>query len=440
MINNTIKQIPYNHEAEQAVLGAMIMESQCIDFVIEQLSTEDFYVKKHQDIFHTINEMFMNNKKIDMVTLSETLNQLFKYKKIDYKQYIMEFVEITPTAANVKEYIKILKNKSALRKIIELSQNMLQSATSENETPNNIMEYAEQKIYSMINNKINNEATHIQKIILEFYDNLRSLVETDEKLSGVKSGFNKIDETISGLNNSDLILIASRPGMGKTSFALNIALNAAKNFEDGSIVIFQLEMSKEQLITKLLSSEALIDSRKLKIGELNHDEWLNLANSTKKLSDLKIYIDDNPLITVTEMKARCRRIKNLKLVVIDYLQLMQTNKKTNNRTQEIADISRSLKIMAKEFNIPIICLSQLSRALEQRSEKNKKPILSDLRESGAIEQDADIVMFIYRSDYYNVNNDNIAEIIIAKNRHGPTDTIKLQWIPEYTKFSDKETL
>ncbi|MCI6831940.1 MAG: replicative DNA helicase, partial [Clostridiales bacterium] len=303
-----------------------------------------------------------------------------------------------------------------------------------------IAEAAEQKIYAVRHGREVRGLSHIKSVIMDVYSRLDELSRSDSGLPGLPTGYPELDRQLTGLNKSDLILIAARPGMGKTAFALNLALNAAKKSEK-DVVLFQLEMSKDQLASRLLSQEALIDSQKLKTGELDPDDWVKIARASNRLAKTHIYVDDNPAVTVAEIKAKCRRLgDNLGLIVIDYLQLMQSGKRTENRVNEIADISRSMKIMAKELDVPVICLSQLSRAVEKREDKH--PLLSDLRESGAIEQDADIVLFIYRDDYYNDESEdkNVAEIIIAKNRHGSTGSLKLQWVGQYTTFSNPDRI
>ena len=351
----------------------------------------------------------------------------------------MQLMDVTPTAAGVREYAAIVRDKSMLRAIAAAGAEIEKLALEGGGAAADIAELAEQKIYNVRQGREIKGLSPIKSVIMDLYAQLDERSRSDSDIPGLTTGFRDLDHALTGLNKSDLILVAARPGMGKTAFALNIALNAAKASKK-DVVVFQLEMSKDQLAGRFLASEALIESQKLKTGNLSEDDWIKIARATNVLAKTRIYVDDNPAITVAEIKAKCRRLGDgLGLIVIDYLQLMQSGGRRNdNRTQEVAEISRALKIMAKELNVPVVCLSQLSRAAEQRADK--KPMLSDLRESGAIEQDADIVLFIYRDDYYNDDseNKNVAEILIAKNRHGATGSVNLQWIGQYTTFSSQD--
>ena len=384
--------------------------------------------------------MFTNSQRIDAVTVLNELKLNGIYDEAGGRAYLAQVMEITPTAAGVREYAQIIRDKSMLREIAAAASDIETMAYEGAGEAGDIAEAAEQKIYAVRHGREVRGLSHIKSVIMDVYSRLDELSRSDSGLPGLPTGYPELDRQLTGLNKSDLILIAARPGMGKTAFALNLALNAAKKSEK-DVVLFQLEMSKDQLASRLLSQEALIDSQKLKTGELDPDDWVKIARASNRLAKTHIYVDDNPAVTVAEIKAKCRRLgDNLGLIVIDYLQLMQSGKRTENRVNEIADISRSMKIMAKELDVPVICLSQLSRAVEKREDKH--PLLSDLRESGAIEQDADIVLFIYRDDYYNDESEdkNVAEIIIAKNRHGSTGSLKLQWVGQYTTFSNPDRI
>lgn len=433
------RQLPQSAEAEQAVIGSMLIDPECIPVVIEQLRPDDFYTEENRRIFETVYSMFNNAMRIDAVTVLDQLKSAGLYDDAGGRAYLMQLMDVTPTAAGVQEYAAIVRDKSMLRAIAAAGAEIEKLAFEGGGTAADIAELAEQKIYNVRQGREIKGLSHIKSVIMDLYAQLDERSRSDSDIPGISTGFRDLDHALTGLNKSDLILVAARPGMGKTAFALNIALNAAKSSKK-DVVVFQLEMSKDQLASRFLATEALIESQKLKTGNLAEDDWIKIARATNVLAKTRIYVDDNPAITVAEIKAKCRRLgEGLGLIVIDYLQLMQSGgRKSDNRTQEVAEISRSLKIMAKELNVPVVCLSQLSRAAEQRADK--KPMLSDLRESGAIEQDADIVMFIYRDDYYNEDSEdkNVAEIIIAKNRHGATGSVHLQWIGQYTTFSSQD--
>ena len=433
------RQLPQSLEAEQAVIGAMLIDPACVAEVIELLRPEDFYAEEHQRIFETIYSMFNSARKIDPVTVLDQLKAQGYYDDAGGRAYLMQLMEVTPTSANVKEYAAIVRDKSMLRAIATAAGEIQTMAFSGAGSAAEIAELAEQKIYAVRQGREIKGLAPIKSIIMDLYAQLDERSRSDSDIPGLTTGFRDLDVALTGLNKSDLILVAARPGMGKTAFALNIALNAAKA-SGKAVAVFQLEMSKDQLAARFLASEALLDSQKLKTGNLNQDDWIKIARATSVLAKTHLFVDDNPAITVAEIKAKCRRLgDSLGLIVIDYIQLMQTGgRRSENRVQEVAEISRGLKIMAKELNVPVVCLSQLSRAAEQRADK--RPMLSDLRESGAIEQDADIVMFIYRDDYYVAESDekNVAEIILAKNRHGATGTVELQWIGQYTTFSSRD--
>ena len=432
------RQSPYSVEAEQAVLGSMLISSACVPGVIEQLKPEDFYVETNRLIFDTISQMFTEGRPIDPVTVLDEMKAA-GYKNHANREYFLQLIETTPSATNVEEYTAIVRGKSMLRELQQASSEIIDMTRQEEEDPQTIADLAEQKIYAVRQGREVKGFASINEAIREVYDQLDELAANPGKLPGIPTGFSMLDQYIGGLNKSDLILMAARPGMGKTAIALNMALHAARK-SGKTLVIFHLERSKSQLATRLLSSEALVDSKKLRMGNLNDDDWQRMAGATDLLQRLPILIDENSGITVPEMKAKCRRLgKDLGLIVIDYLQLMHSPKHSDNRVQEVAEISRSLKIMAKELQVPVLCCSQLSRGPESRSDK--RPMLSDLRESGSIEQDADIVLFIYRDDYYNNESEkkNAAELIVAKNRHGETGTVELQWMGQFTSFATQET-
>ena len=437
-----LRQLPHSTEAEQAVLGSMLIDPRCVPEVIDKLRPDDFYLQQNRDIYETIYSMFNYSMTIDPVTVLENMKQNGVYDENQSRGYLLQLMDTTPTAANVKEYIDILKDNTLQRRVAETAGDLLAMVRQGSDTGQDILEAAEQRIYAIRQGRSAQGLEPLSKILVDVFDQLQELSMSGSEVPGMATGFGDLDRTLTGFHGSELILLAARPGMGKTSFALNVLLHAGK-FSGKSVVFFSLEMSREQLATRLISSEAFLDNKKLMTGKLSPDDWDKVTLASTALAHTKIYIDDNPSLSVADMNAKCRRIEDLGMVVIDYLQLMQSSGSTTryageNRQQVVADISRALKIMAKELHVPVLCLSQLSRANESRSDK--RPMLSDLRESGAIEQDADVVMFLYRDDYYNKDSDkrNQAECIIAKNRRGETTTIPLQWLPEFTAFSSVE--
>ena len=434
------RQMPHSGEAEQAVLGAMLIEERCVPTVVERLTPDDFYIRQNREIYEAIYSMFNAAKKIDPVTVLDEMRLNGTYNEQSSYSYILQLMAVTPGPSNAPRYVDIIKDKTLLRRIAETMGDvtaMIQDGSSGQE----VLDEAETRIYGIRQGRSVRGLEHISTVILSVYDRLNVLAESGRAVPGLSTGLVDLDRAISGLNNSDLILLAARPGMGKTSMALNILLETGK-YSGKTVVFFSLEMSREQLAMRLISNESFVDNKKLVTGNLSDQDWSDIAAAAAVLNQTKILIDDNPSLTVADMNAKCRRVEDLGLVVVDYLQLMQgaggKSDRGENRQQIVSDISRSLKIMAKELNVPVICLSQLSRGPESR--QNKRPMLSDLRESGAIEQDADIVMFLYRDDYYDdtSENHNIAECIIAKNRHGETRTVELQWLPEYTTFQNLE--
>lgn len=436
-----LRQMPHSTEAEQAVLGSMLIDPRCVPDVVEGLVVEDFYLSVNRNIYETIYGMFNFSITIDPVTVLEHMRQNGFYDEKS-AAYLLQLMEITPTSANVKEYIAIVRDKSLLRRIAETAGELTALVQEGADTAQAVLEAAEQKIYAIRQGRNAQGLEHISTVLLNVFDRLNELAASGDAIPGLATGLTDLDTALTGLNPSELVLLAARPGMGKTSFALNVLLHAGKH-SGKTAVFFSLEMSREQLASRLIASEAFVDSKKLMTGRLTEEDWDKVAMAAAALNQTSIFIDDNPTLSVADMNAKCRRVENLGLVVIDYLQLMQsaggkTRYSGENRQQVVSDISRALKIMSKELNVPVLCLSQLSRANESRSDK--RPMLSDLRESGAIEQDADVVMFLYREDYYNreTENRNLAECIIAKNRRGETGTVELQWLPEFTAFSNLE--
>ena len=436
-----LRQMPHSVEAEQAVLGSMLIDSRCVPEVIDQLRPDDFYLRQNREIYESIYSMFNYSMTIDPVTVLENMKKNGTYDEANSRGYVLQLMDATPTAANVKEYVSILKDKTLLRRVAETAGELTAQIQQGTETGQDMLEMAEQRIYAIRQGRAARGLTPISQVMIETYERLNELAASDNAIPGLSTGLVDLDRAISGLNKSDLILLAARPGMGKTSMALNILLEAGKK-SGKNVVFFSLEMSREQLAMRLIASECFVDNKKLVTGKLTDDDWEKVAAAADSLNQSKILIDDDSTVTVADINAKCRRVDNLGLVIIDYLQLMQSaggkTRSGDNRQQIVSDISRSLKIMAKELNVPVLCLSQLSRANEGRTDK--RPMLSDLRESGAIEQDADIVMFLYREGYYNkdTENPNLAECIIAKNRHGETRTVELQWLPEFTTFGNME--
>lgn len=434
-------KLPFSMEAEQSVLGAILLDSSCLDRVAEILPRSDyFHLNNHKIIYETMLEMFSQGKNIDFVTLLEELKKDSVFDSSNGKTYLMELAQVVPSISNVHTYAYIVRDNYDIRTLITTSREIIEDATQGTYDASVLLDSAEQKIFDIRRGKNMQGLQRINESIIETFDRLDILNSDDSSMyQGVPTGIGDLDATITGLNKSDLILLAARPGMGKTSFALNIARHVAVK-EKKKVAFFSLEMTREQLTSRLLSTEAMVHGVKLRTGKLEEDEWVRLIEAGDILSKTELYFDDTPGITVPEMKAKLRRLKDVDLVIIDYLQLMSSAKRIDNRVQEISEITRNLKIMAKEINVPVLTLSQLSRASEQRSEH--RPMLSDLRDSGSIEQDADIVLFLYRNDYYKngevVEEDydkNSGECIVAKNRHGETRTIPLHWQGEYMRFT-----
>ena len=433
------RQLPQSLEAEQAVLGSILIDSRCLTDVIGILRPEDFYLQQNREIYETIYTMFNFSQTIDPVTVLDKMRELGVYHDKS-RDYVLQLMEITPTAANAVRYANIVREKAMLRGLADASSDISEMVYNQVGAPSEILENAEKKIYALRKGERGDSLEHIGVTLHKVFDRLTELSQSDSAIPGMSTGMRDLDKKINGLNNSDLLLVAARPAMGKSAFALNLALNVAKKYNK-TVAIFNLEMSREQLAMRLLAIESFVDGQKMQTGKLTEEEWSKLCMASASLSQTDIRIDDNPSITVAEMNAKCRRVENLGMVVIDYLQLMNGSgygKGGDSRVNVVSEISRSLKIMAKELNVPVICLSQLSRGPESRTDK--RPMLSDLRESGAIEQDADEVLFLYRDEYYNENTEDkgIAECIVSKNRHGEVGTVKLQWIPQYQTFADRE--
>lgn len=428
------RQLPFSLEAEQAVLGSILIDPSCLDSM--DMTAEDFYLSEHKEIFEAMQRMYITSRNIDAVTLIDALTAAGTYDEAGGREYLTAIANAVPVADNAADYAKIVHDKATLRRIIATAESVAESAYA-GESAESVIEMAESGIYGISDQKERKSFTDIRTGILSVYENLRNLSEDPERFRGVSTGYTELDKIIIGMNRSDLILVGARPGMGKTAFTMNIAVNAAKKTQK-TVCIFSLEMSAEQLISRMMCSEAQIPSYAMRTGELSGEQWKAAAYAASSLSDVNIIIDDTPGISVGQIKSRLRRVKNLGLVVIDYLQLMQSDTTTGNRVQEVGDISRGLKLLAKELDVPVICCAQLPRSPESRPDK--RPMLSDLRESGSIEQDADIVMFLYRDDYYKdeKSENAVAEVIVAKNRHGSLDKARLGWIGQYTKFVNLE--
>ena len=446
--SSIIRQMPVSVEAEQALLGSIIVNPDSFDKVGGMISADDFYVQEHKHIYNALLKMYAQSKTIDVVTLINALVEQGDRDEAGGIQYITLIAESVPSAANVKDYAKIVKDKSTLRRLINVCDEINNDAYNESDV-RAVVDSAEQRIFDLSHNSDSKEFRHIRDVLQNVYKDLENVSESKGAVSGAKTGFSGLDRMLVQMGKGDLVIVGARPGMGKTSFALNIATNVAKSSKK-SVAIFSLEMSGEQLVTRIISSEALVDSHSLRTGQLSPEDWDNIADVISSLSGCDIYIDDTSAITTTEMKSKLRRLPNLGLVVIDYIGLMQTTANTDNRAQQVGEISRNLKIMAKDFGIPIVCCAQLNRGTESRPGAGKRPTLADLRDSGSIEQDADIVLFLYRDEYYKdisgaqgddasaADSANTAEIIVAKNRHGSVGNIKMGWIGQFTKFRTLE--
>ncbi|MGN0669655.1 MAG: replicative DNA helicase [Oscillospiraceae bacterium] len=438
--------LPYNPDAEQSVLGCVLLDGGVLGEIIGTLHPEHFYAQLNRDIFAVMTQMYMTSERIDVVTvLDACMRQSVFESADDAKKYLTTVMEAVPSVSSIAKYAGIVTEKYLLRSLILASKEIIDAATAGAENANDIVDYAEQRIYNIRAGVENKSLTHISGIVFDRVKALNELVKATAAnggqpvMSGLPTGFLELDRRIFGLNRSDLLILAARPGMGKTSFAMNIAVNVGKKYRDKEICVFSLEMSKEQIVARMINSEALLPSEAMKTGKVAADKWKQIMESADILSQLPIYIDDTPGCNVSTIKSKLRRMKNLGVVIIDYLQLMTAVSNFHgNRVAEISEITRQLKVMAKELNVPVIALSQLARGPEQRPDK--RPLLSDLRDSGSIEQDADIVMFLYRNAYYDKTdpNQNVCECIVAKNRHGETGTAILGWQGEYTRFTNVE--
>lgn len=432
------KAQPNDILAEQAVLGAMLVDKDAVIASIEVLKSEDFYREDNKEIYAAMLELYSIGKSIDMITLKDQLTLRGTLDKVGGISYIASLVDNVPAVSNVENYIKIVEEKSVIRNLIKTANEIIRNCYSGTEDVDALVEQAEKRIFDVVQERNSRGYASIREILINVFDEIEEISKSGQSISGLESGFIDLDAKTSGLNKSALLIVAARPAMGKSAFVLNIASYVAKH-QKTPVMIFNLEMSKEEVTKRILCAESEVDSTKVKNATLESEDWLKLGEASGRLSDMPIYIDDTPGLTSAELRAKCRKAKlekNIGLVIIDYLQLMESKNKSSSRQQEVSEISRSLKILAKELNIPVIALSQLSRATESRTDH--RPMLSDLRESGSIEQDADIVMFLHREDYYDANTEkkNVAEVIIAKNRSGSTGTVELAWIPEYTKFAN----
>jgi len=435
-----MKTPPHNNDAEQSVIGSMIMDKEAILTASEIIVKEDFYNNYFGILFDTMVDLYNEERPVDLITLQNRLKENDSPSELVSLEYIRNLVSAVPTSANVKHYAQIVKEKSVLRRMIKTTEGIANKCYLDKDKLDDILEMAEKEVFNIVQTRGTKEFKDIKDIMLDAINSIALVAKNQGSVTGIATGFYDLDYKTAGLQKSDLILIAARPSMGKTAFVLNIAEHAILKL-DVPTVLFSLEMSKDQLAKRILAMNSKVNSQSIRTGNLQNDDWVNVMESARLISNTNLVIDDTSGITVTELRSKCRKLKlekNIGLVIIDYLQLMSGNKKSESRQQEISEISRSLKSLAREIDCPVIALSQLSRAVEQRPDK--RPMLSDLRESGAIEQDADIVMFIYRDEYYNQDTEDIgvAEIIIGKQRNGPTGTIKLAWQSEFTKFANLE--
>jgi len=440
MNQDIIKKLPFSMLAEQALLGSILIDPPALTQISDTVRAEDFHLSEHRQIYTAMKQLSLLNHDIDHITLLDELEKEKVYNRDEAEIYLRTLADAVPNALNIKDYARIVLEKSLMRRLIETCSKISERAYSEQENVGELIEYAAAQMSEIAMGRDSRGFVTMTSMLEVIFRNLSILYDDPTAFDGIQTGYSDLDNTLAGIGQSDLVLVGARPGMGKTSFCLNIALNYARRTKE-KVAIFSLEMSSEQLVTRMLSSYAMVDSYNMRTGRLSTQDWQKLANSVVDLAGVNVLIDDTPNITVSGMKAKLRREGKIGLVVIDYLQLMQGDKHTDNRVQEVADISRNLKLMAKELHVPIICCSQLSRGTEGRT--SKRPMLSDLRESGSIEQDADTVIFIYRDEYYmdasgkkdiDITKAPVAEIIVAKNRHGSTGTVKLNWIGRYTTF------
>ena len=433
------RTMPYNEEAEQSVIGAMVMDAEAINVAAEMLTGEDFYKKQYGIVFETMVELHNDGKPVDIVTLQSKLREKNVPAEISSLEFMREIISWVPTSANIRSYASIVAKNATLRKLIRVTEEIENACYAAKEPLEVILEETEKKVFNIVQNRNTGEIVPIRQVVVNAMAKIESAAKSKGTVTGIPTGFLDLDRRTAGLQPSDLILIAARPSMGKTAFVLNIAQHVAFK-QNMAVAIFSLEMSKEQLVNRMFSLESKVDAQNLRTGQLSEADWEQLIESAGTIAQSHLIIDDTPGISIAEMRSKCRKFKmdhDLKLIIIDYLQLMSGSGRSESRQQEISEISRSLKALARELSVPVIALSQLSRAVEQRPDH--RPMMSDLRESGAIEQDADVVMFIYREDYYNKETDrkDIAEIIVAKQRNGPIGTDELVWLPHYTQFANK---
>lgn len=429
------RRMPFSLEAEQSLLGSILIDPACMDDIAATITADDFYMPEHTEIFRAMQSMYLKSKSIDVVTLIEELVQSGTYDESGGREYLRLVADAVPTAANARDYANIIRDKAILRQLIEAGEDIAEAAYAGDDEAETLVEYAEGKIFRIAEGRENKSFVHIRDALIQVYDRLTMLQQNPDALRGTPTGFEALDNVIVGMGEADLVLVGARPGMGKTSFAMNVATEAALKTKK-TVCVFNLEMSADQLANRMLSSEAQIDSYKMRSGKLDPEDWNAIAHASSRLAETEILIDDTPGITVMGMRSKLRRVKNLGLVVVDYLGLMQSDRRNDNRVQEVSEISRGLKLLAKELKVPVVCCAQLSRGPENRPDK--RPVLSDLRDSGAIEQDADIVLFLYRDEYYKEEtvDQSVAEVIVAKNRHGSLDRVKLGWIGRFTKFTN----
>lgn len=441
MEENVIKRIlPHSVEAEQSVIGSMIMDREAIVVASELITGEDFYNKQYGILFETMVELNDAGSPVDLVTLQNKLKEKDVPPEVSSLEFVRDLITAVPTSANIKYYANIVAEKATLRRLIRLNEEIANTCYAGKESLEYILEDTEKRVFQLVQKRTTDDFVPVRQIVMNAMDKIETAAKNKGSVTGIPTGFIDLDYRTAGMQPSDLILVAARPSMGKTAFELNLAQYMAFK-KDMTVALFSLEMSKEQLVNRMFSLESNVDAQKLRTGQLNDQEWERLIESAGTIGKSKLIIDDTPGISIAELRSKCRKYKlehDLKIIMIDYLQLMSGSGRSESRQQEISDISRSLKALARELNVPVVALSQLSRAVEQRPDH--RPMLSDLRESGAIEQDADVVMFLYRDDYYNHDSPEkgISEVIIAKQRNGPIGTIKLAWLPEYTKFANLE--
>ena len=439
MEDNGLKRVmPHSSEAEKSVIGAMIIDQEAIAVAMELLNADDFYQRQYGVMFEAMTGLYSEHKPVDLVTLRDRLGQMDVPEELSSVEFLRDLITSVPTSANVRHYAAIVQEKALLRRLIHVTEEIASTCYAGNSSVDDIMEDTEKKVFQVLQKKASDQYVPIREVVLHALDRIEAASRSKGSVTGLATGFIDLDYKTSGLQNSDLILIAARPSMGKTAFVLNIAQYMAFH-QDRTVAIFSLEMSKEQLVNRLLSMESRVDAQVLRNGNLTDEDWTNLIEGAGIVGNSRLIIDDTPGISVTELRSRCRKYKlehHLDIIMIDYLQLMQGRGRSESRQQEISEISRSLKEIARELQVPVVALSQLSRAVEQRPDH--RPMLSDLRESGAIEQDADVVMFLYREDYYKKDTEmkDIAEVIIAKQRNGPIGTVQLAWLAKYTKFGN----